>query len=137
MAGTNGQNDMMNKIEFERGPAKINLNTMVVVGGFLITIITMVFTGGIKFSAVNTGIENNKNAVAALSNRVSTVETVQRTVDNHELRIKTMEAQMLDSIAGIRAMETSMSQLSSDIRVVREILQRLESKSDADRRGPP
>lgn len=127
----------MNKIEFERGPAKINLNTMVVIGGFLITIITMIFTGGVKFSAVNSGIEANKNAVANLHTRVSSIESVQRTIDNHELRIKTMESQMLDSIAGIRAVETSMGQLSSDIRVVREILQRLESKTDADRRGPP
>lgn len=134
MAGNDEEKHM---VQFERGPAKINLNTYVAVGGFLLTLIVMIFGGGAALSKIDTRITGNTTAIDTLRTRVGVVESLQRSVDNHELRLTSVEAQGRASAEGIRAVENSMNQLSSDIRVVREILQRLESKSDADRRGPP
>lgn len=50
-----------------------------------------------------------------------------RTLDNHELRIANVEKQATDAATAMRAVETTLNALTTDIRVVREILQRLEA----------
>lgn len=50
-----------------------------------------------------------------------------RALDNHELRITNVEKQATDAATAMRAVETTLNALTTDIRVVREILQRLEA----------
>lgn len=120
-----GANDMLN---IQHGPKVINLNTYVTVAGFLIMIAGSIFAWGTVFAGLRDGIDLQKDSLLILDKRVSALETSTRVLDNHELRLANLETQAAGSATAMRAVETSIGQLSSDIRVVREILQRLEQR---------
>jgi hypothetical protein len=61
--------------------------------------------------------------------RMAAVEQAFRTIDAHELRLGTVERQAGEAATAIRAVEQALSVLTSDVRVTREIVQRLEGAS--------
>lgn len=96
-----------------------NANTMIMVVGF-------VFTWGVTYAQLDSGRTTNASNIERLEARLATLEGTQRTLENHELRLTTVESQARDASQTMRAVESSISALSSDIRLTREILERLE-----------
>lgn len=79
-----------------------------------------------EMKAVNDG--NRKN-IEQLDKRIAAVETDARRLDTVELRLSAVEKQAADAATAMRAVEGTLSSLSADIRVVREILQRIEANN--------
>ncbi|WP_113154837.1 hypothetical protein [Nitratireductor sp. OM-1] len=59
--------------------------------------------------------------------RTASGEADARRLDNHELRLGNVEKQASDAAAAMRAVEGTLNGLAADMRVTREILQRLEA----------
>lgn len=100
-----------------------NLNTIVVLMGFVAGIAAW----GTMWEKINSGRVTNASNIERLDVRLTALETSSRRLDNHELRIANVEKQATDSATAMRAVETTLNALTTDIRVVREILQRLEA----------
>ena len=109
-----------------------NLNTIVMLVGLSGGLIAWGYT----LSSLETGRQQNAGNIEKLEARIVALETNTRRLDNHELRIATVEKQAVDTATSMRAVEGTLSALTTDIRVVREILQRLESRSGSDRVPP-
>lgn len=100
-----------------------NLNTVVILLGFV---------GGIAaWGATWERLSSNQSAQARtidqIDKRVTTLEASMRVLDNHELRISSMEKQAAEAATSMRAVEVTLNSLSVDTRVMREILQRIEA----------
>lgn len=94
-------------------------NTMIMVAGF-------VFTWGVTYATLEGGRNTNAANIERMELRLTSLEGTQRTLENHELRLTTVESQARDASQTLRGVESSISALSSDIRLTREILERLE-----------
>lgn len=123
---------MSEDTSMQRPPFKyeLNLNT-------LLLFVTLVLTGvgwGMAYNALVTGRDANAANIERLEGRVVALETTGRILDNHELRITNVEVSSRDASSAMRAVETSINALASDMRVTREILERLEQ---GQTRRPP
>ncbi|RIK87873.1 MAG: hypothetical protein DCC69_03520 [Hyphomicrobiales bacterium] len=101
---------------------ELNLNT-------LLLFVTLILTGvgwGMAYNALVTGRDANAANIERLEGRIVALETTGRVLDNHELRITNVEVSSRDASAALRAVETSLNALASDMRVTREILERIE-----------
>ena len=92
----------------------------------------VLMAGGIWFlGGVSAANEENTKNIATLVVRVGALEADSRQLDTHKLRIENLERQGVESVKSIRDVNQSINLLASDIRLVREILQRLESGSSS------
>lgn len=127
MAGQHGSDtDMLN---IQHGPKVINLNTYLQLAGFIIMILGGAVIGGILFSEIRTGLSAHTGRLDFLDTRVSKLEADTRVLDTFAIRLERVEKQAEGTATGVRNVESSINQVTSDIRLVREILQRLEQKS--------
>ncbi len=110
-----------------------NLNTIVVLVGFASGFVAWGWT----LNELQTGRSTNAANIERLDAKLTAVEVEARRIDTHELRIGNVEKQATDAATAMRAVETTLSSLSADIRVVREILQRLETAGSGPPRAPP
>jgi len=101
-----------------------NLNTVVILLGFAGGFVAW----GATWNEVQTRSLNNSSAIDRLDKRLTAAEVSLRALDTHELRIAAVEKQASDAAVSMRSLETTLNSLGSDIRVVREILQRIESE---------
>lgn len=62
-----------------------------------------------------------------LDKRLLAAEVSLRQIDNHELRISAVEKQAAEAATSMKAVEKTLSSLSVDTRVMREILQPTET----------
>lgn len=108
-----------------------NLNTVVILLGF----VAGVAAWGATWERMSAGQRYNTERIDRLTERVAAIETTARMLDNHELRISSVEKQASDAAMAMRAVEGTLSSLAADMRVTREILQRLEASQRS--RGPP
>lgn len=111
---------------------ELNLNT-------LLLFVTLILTGvgwGMAYNALVTGRDANAANIERLETRIVSLETTGRILDNHELRISNVEVSSRDASAALRAVETSINALASDMRLTRELLQRME-RVQATGRPPP
>ncbi|MCA1305135.1 hypothetical protein LC049_21815 [Nitratireductor aquimarinus] len=108
-----------------------NLNTVVILLGF----VAGVAAWGATWERMSAGQRYNTERIDRLTERVAAIETTARMLDNHELRISNVEKQASDAAMAMRAVEGTLSSLAADMRVTREILQRLEASQRS--RGPP
>jgi len=106
-----------------------NLNTVVVLIGFAGGFVAWGYT----LSTMQIGLATSASNIVDLSARVSANELSLRRLDNHELRLTSIEKAADNATASMRALEKTLGDLASDMKVTREILQRLEA---AQRRGP-
>lgn len=104
-----------------------NLNTITVLIGFAAGFVAWGYT----ISEMQTGMAQNADNIARLETRVGALESSTRMIDNHELRIGAIEAQVRDSASSMRSLETTLNSLASDIRVMREILSRVDGQSNS------
>ncbi|WMT85550.1 hypothetical protein NO932_11490 [Pelagibacterium sp. 26DY04] len=98
---------------------ELNINTMIVLVGFI-------FTWGVTYATITIGLANSAGDISGLERRVSELESSTRALDNHELRLTAVEAQARDTSSAMRSVEQSLNSLAADLRVTREILERLE-----------
>lgn len=117
----------------ERGPLVYNLNTYVLVAGFCMTIAGIFIGWGYMASEVRSGLAAHDLHIGRLDTRVTALEATARILDNHELRLSNVEKRISDSAAEMRTVGITLNDLTTDVRVVKEILQRLEASS----RRPP
>jgi hypothetical protein len=79
------------------------------------------------------GQENSDFSCCALAispsidDRITKAEGGTRTLDNHEFRIANDEKQTSDAASAMRTVENTLNDLATDMRVTREILQRIEA----------
>ena len=100
-----------------------NLNTVVILIGFAGGIAAW----GATWERLNSGHSANSTSIDRLDRRLTAVEVTIRILDTQELRIAAVEKQASDAAIAMRSLEGTLNNLSADIRVVREILQRLET----------
>lgn len=101
---------------------KWNLNTVVVLIGFCGGFVAWGYT----LAELKTGRSHNAANIERLDARLSAVETSARRLDNHELRLANVEKQATDAATAMKAVEAALNGLGADVRVVKEILTRLE-----------
>lgn len=131
MAGQHGSDtDMLN---IQHGPKVINLNTYIQLAGFIIMILGGAAVGGVLFSEIRTGLSSHAGRLDFLDARVAKLENDTRVLDTFAIRLERVEKQADGTAAGVRNVESSINQVTSDIRLVKEILMRLESsRGDAN-----
>src|SRR5690606_27902922 len=100
-----------------------NLNTVVILFGFIGSIAAT----GAAWERITSKQDDLTVEVERLSNRVTALEASSRTLDNHELRISNVEKQATDAATAMRAVEAALNGLAADMKVTREILQRIEA----------
>lgn len=115
----------MNAVKAPAWKWEWNLNTVVIllgfVGGFM--------TWGATWNEVQNRSTTNAQGIERLDKRLTAVEASMRVLDTQELRLKAVEKQSSDASVSMRSLETTLNGLGTDIRVVKEILQRLENGS--------
>jgi chromosome segregation ATPase len=103
-----------------------NVNTIAVLAGFAAGFVAWGYT----LAELKTGRETNAANITEIRGDIRNLsagyQTQQRLVENHELRIEVVERQAGEAAAAMRAVESSISSLASDMRLTREILERLE-----------
>lgn len=103
-----------------------NVNTIAVLAGFAAGFVAWGYT----LAELKTGRETNAANITEIRGDIRTLNTgfqsQQRLTENHELRINVVERQAGEAAAAMRAVENSISSLASDMRLTREILERLE-----------
>lgn len=111
-----------------------NLNTVVIIFGFIAGIAAW----GATWERVTSGQGQNRDNIERIDRRLTALEAASRTLDNHELRLTSVEAQVRDAATAMRTVESTLNILTTDVRVVKEILQRLEASQNGTRpRNPP
>jgi exonuclease VII small subunit len=119
--------------KIQRGPLERNLNTYILLAGFFFTIAGGLTAGGYIASEfrrdvadLEASITRTDNRIVSLDRRTSALEVSMRAVDAHELRISQVESQMRDAASSMREVQGALNALASDMRLTREILERLE-----------
>jgi hypothetical protein len=110
---------------------KWNINTVAVLIGFGAGFVAWGYT----LAELETGRKTNAANIEALNLRLSIVEREQRLIANHELRLTSVERQAGEAAGAMRAVEKAINDLASDMRLTREILQRLERAQNGRRAG--
>lgn len=108
-----------------------NLNTIVVLVGFAGGFIAWGYT----LSELQTGRTSNAANIERLTGEVRRLDEAARRLDNHEMRITVIERQITETASAMRAVESAINSLASDMRLTREILERLE-RSQSNRPAP-
>jgi hypothetical protein len=100
-----------------------NLNTVVILVGF----VGAIMTWGASWERLSAGQDNHSRAIDRIDNRLTAAETSIRQLDNHELRIASIEKQAAEAASSMRTIETTLNKQSVDLGVMKEILQRIEA----------
>jgi len=100
-----------------------NLNTIAIILGFCGGLIAW----GMTWERMTANQDAHKESLGKLEDRVTQIETTIRQIDNHELRLVSVEKQAAEAATSMRAVESTLNSLAADMRVTREILQRIEA----------
>ncbi|MCA1403688.1 hypothetical protein I6F26_03600 [Ensifer sp. IC3342] len=100
-----------------------NLNTVVILLGFAGGLIAW----GATWERLSANQNTHAQSIDRLDKRITAVETSIRQIDNHELRLSGVEKQAAEAATSMRAVENTLNSLAADMRVTREILQRIEA----------
>lgn len=106
---------------------ELNLNTIVVIVGFASGFVAWGYT----LADIQSGRIENKQKIDDISARVSTNEMALRRIDLQDLRITNVEKAAADATSTMRSLETTLNGLASDVKVTKEILQRIEAAQKA------
>lgn len=106
-----------------------NPNTIAVLVGFAAGFVTWGYT----WNDMRSGRVLNADNIMRLETRITSLEAVGRVLDNHELRLTNVEVSSKDAAAAMRAVETGLNNLASDVRLTREIMERMERSQNQGR----
>jgi hypothetical protein len=127
---TDKESPMMSKPVFRW---EWNLNTIVVLLGFAAGLIAW----GYAIADIKSSQSSMSQSLDRHDKRLTAVEVEVRRLDNHELRLTTVEKQATDVAGAVRSVETAVNDLATDVRVAKEILERLEERQSGRSRFPP
>lgn len=119
---SNGNEEMVSV----RAPAwkwEWNLNTLVILLGFAGGLVAW----GATWERVSANQGVQAQSLDRLDKRVTAIEATIRQLDTHELRITSVEKQAAEAATSMRVVENTLNSLATDMRVTREILQRIEA----------
>lgn len=103
-----------------------NINTIISVLGFALTLVTLgVAYGQLTQQAVETA-KSLDDYRATTDLRLSKLETETRQIDNLAFRLTAAESSNATVSRALDELQATVSQQSGDLRVIREILQRIE-----------
>lgn len=106
-----------------------NINTIISVAGFCLTLAGGVYAYGQLTSQVAYTEDQLSAYKAAMDLRVAAIELSTRQIDALAYRITAAESTNATISKGLADLQAAVSQQSGDIRVVREILQRIERQA--------
>lgn len=104
----------------QAGWERWNINTIVLLGGFALTLGGLVVSSGMFIQRSN-----------YLETRVESLEVQVRKIDTMDYRLTAAENSGASVSRSLDELRAAVAQQSGDLKVVREILQRLESQSKA------
>ena len=104
-----------------------NLNTVAIIIGFAV----MIGGWGYNYSDLVAADRANARAIEDIRGQLAELSATQRTLDNHELRLTAVESLARDTTGAMRSVEQALNSLATDLRVTREILERLERSQTA------
>lgn len=107
-------------------PKGTNINTIVSAAGFLVLLGGIVWTEGRSAEQLAATQASLASYRAATDLRIARLETDTRQIDNLNFRMQAAESANASVGRVLDELQSAVSQQSGDIRVVREILQRLE-----------
>ena len=99
-----------------------NLNSIAILLGFVV----MIGGWGYNYSGLEAADRANARSIEQLREDLAELSATNRTLDNHELRVTALETQSRETTGAMRAIEQSLNSLSADMRVLREIIERME-----------
>lgn len=102
-------------------------NTVISVLGFTFITIGGLIAWGYVVAEFRGALATHDLDLARLDKRLTAIEASTRQLDAHELRISAVEVSSRDASAALRAVESSINAVATDMRVTREILQRIEA----------
>lgn len=111
------------------GPKGWNINTYVSIGGFVILLAGMVYTEGQSSQKLQSTVDAFASYQTDTDNRIAQIEAQTRQLDSLAYRIGAAEASNAAVSRIMSDLQASVAQQSGDIKVVREILQRLERQA--------
>lgn len=109
-----------------------NVNTIAVLVGFAAGFVAWGYT----LSELQSGRTQNATNIERLTSDVRRIEEAARRLDAHDMRITVVERQATEAASAMRAVESAINSLASDMRLTREILERLERTQNGARRAP-
>lgn len=100
-----------------------NLNTVVVLIGFAAGFVAWGYT----IAELKSGRQINTTNINRMEIRLERLENNANILSNHELRITSVEKMAMEATTDMRAVNTAIASMASDIRIVTEILKRIEA----------
>ena len=97
-------------------------NTIVILIGF----VGMIGAWGYGLAVFSNRTDNAERSIIEIRAEVKRIEQADRMLDNHEIRLTAVERRQGEATTDMRGLEIAINELSSDVRLTREILQRLE-----------
>lgn len=104
-----------------------SLNTLALVIGF----IGMAIAWGYTLAELQTGRDEAARSITEIRAELKRIEETARILDRHDVRLVALETRAGTTSTNLRTVENAINQLSSDMRLTREILQRLEQSLTA------
>lgn len=111
------------------GPKGWNVNTYISIAGFLILLAGMVYTEGQSTQKLQSTVETFAKYQTETDNRIAQIEAQTRQLDSLAYRIGAAEASNAAVSRIMSDLQAAVSIQSGDIRVVKEILQRIERQA--------
>lgn len=99
-----------------------SLNTIVILMGFLATAVAWGYT----LSEFANGRAQDARSIVEIRAEIKRIDETDRQLDSHEIRLTAVERRQGEASTDMRGLEMAINQLSSDVRLTREILERLE-----------
>jgi predicted amino acid-binding ACT domain protein len=105
-------------------------NTVISVLGFTIMLIGGLVAWGYIVAEFRGALATHTVEIEKLDRRLTAVESEVRSFGSLGIRLSNVEKQALDFATAMKAVEATLNALTTEVRVSREILQRLEATSN-------
>ncbi|MGV8865203.1 MAG: hypothetical protein ACOH2T_29205 [Pseudomonas sp.] len=112
---------------------KMNINTIIMVAGFALTFMMtiggMVWTSSQLAGQISSNTKMIMDYRATTDSRIAAIEADTRQIDNLAYRINAAEGANIAVSKSLEDLKAAVSEQSGDLKLVREILQRLDRQS--------
>lgn len=106
-----------------------NINTLVSLGGFLLLLGGLLWTTAQRDRDLTVVVESLAEFKVETNGRLAALEGLPRQIDNLTFRLGAAESNNASIAKSLADLQTAVAQQSGDLKVVREILQRIERQS--------